>query len=154
MNLLIVIEGNDPNIPEVRILDKADKIWLLYLSPRVKAHQYKEKLHSVIKGEIEIQIINPKKIVDFYYSRKTLLDFIASMPGWLRIGDSTLSEYLKIQGLNMWWTSGIVEATPYKRNIFQNFYYLSAVQYTLEKIQHRCGVVFKRKMPLSEKTLP
>lgn len=133
MNLLIVIEGNDPNIPEARFLHKADKILLLYLSPRIKALQYKEKLHSVIKREIEIQIINPKKIVDFYYSRDALLDFIASLPERLRIGDSTLSEYLNIQGLNMWWTSGIVEATPYKQNIFQNFYYLSAVQYTLEK---------------------
>ena len=133
MHLLIAIEGSDPNIPEVRFLHKADKILLLYLSPRVKALQYKEKLHSVIKREIEIQIINPKKIVDFYYSRESLLDFIASLPGKLKIGNSMLSEYLDIQGLNMWWTSGIVEATPYKRNIFQNFYYLSAVQYTLEK---------------------
>lgn len=133
MNLLIIIEGNDPDKPMPSILDETDKVWLLYLSPRIKAHHYKEELRSVIKGEVEIQIINPKKIVDFDYSRKVLLDFIAFLPKRLKIGDSTLSEYLTIQGLNMWWTSGIVEATPYKRDIFQNFYYLSAVKYTLEK---------------------
>ena len=133
MNLLIIIKGNEPELPDSELLFKANKILLLYLSPRVKAIQYKEKLHSIMKNDIEIQIINPKKIVDFYYIRKTLLDFIADLPEQLIIGDSTLSEYLNIEGLNMWWSSGIVEATPYKQNILQNFYYLSAVKYTSEK---------------------
>ena len=133
MNLLIIIKGNEPELPDSELLFKANKILLLCLSPRVKAIQYKEKLHSIMKNDIEIQIINPKKIVDFYYIRETLLDFIADLPERLRIGDSTLSEYLNVEGFNMWWTSGIVEATPYKQNIFQNFYYLSAVQYTSEK---------------------
>ena len=133
MNLLIIIEGNDPDKPAPSLFDKADKIWLLYLSPRVKALQYKEELLSDIKEEVGIEIINPKNLVDFYHSREILLNFIASLPGRLRVGDFTLSEYLNIQGLNMWWTSGIVEATPYKRDLFQNFYYLSAVQNTLEK---------------------
>ena len=135
MNLLIIIEGNDPDKPASPFLDetKTDKIWLLYLSPRVKALQYKEELRSIIKREVEIEIINPKKVVDFDYSRRVLLDFIASIPGRLRVGGSTLTDYLNIQGLNMWWTSGVVEATPYKRNLFQNFYYLSAVQHTMKK---------------------
>ena len=133
MNLLIIIKGNEPELPDSELLFKANKILLLCLSPRVKAIQYKEKLHSIMKNDIEIQIINPKKIVDFYYIRETLLDFIADLPERLRIGDSTLSEYLNVEGFNMWWSSGIVEATPYKQNIFQNFYFLSAVQYTLEK---------------------
>ena len=133
MNLLIIIEGNDPEKPAPPFLDKTDKIWLLYLSPRIKAFHYKEELLSIIMGTVEIEIINPKKLVDFYHLREILLDFIASLPGRLRVGNSTLSGYLNIQGLNMWWTSGIVEATPYKRNLFQNFYYLSAVQHALKK---------------------
>lgn len=134
MNLLIIIEGNDPDKPVPEFLNEAGKIWLLYLSPRVKALHYKEELLSDIKEGVEIEILNTKKVVDFYASREVLLDFISSLPERLRIGNCTLSEHLNIQGLNMWWTSGIVEATPYKRNLFQNFYYLSAVQHTLKKL--------------------
>ena len=125
MNLLIIIKGNEPELPDSELLFKANKILLLYLSPRVKAIQYKEKLHSIMKNDIEIQIINPKKIVDFYYIRKTLLDFIADLPEQLIIGDSTLSEYLNIEGLNMWWSSGIVEATPYKLVVVRHIKFAS-----------------------------
>lgn len=44
-----------------------------------------------------------------------------------------MSEYLTVQGLNMWWTSGVVEATPYKQKMFQNLYYLFGVQRALQE---------------------
>jgi len=135
MNLLIIVEGDEPDKPPSSFFDEmmVDTVWLLYLSPRVKVFQYEKELRTVIKREVKIEIINPKKLVDFDYSRKVLLDFIASIPRRLRVADASLSEYLTIHGLNMWWTSGVVEATAYKRNLFQNLYYLSAVHRTLQK---------------------
>lgn len=134
-NLLIILEGNHPNKPESSFIEEFDSIYLLYLHPHIKAAQYKDDLRALVKKDLLIEIINPRKIVDFYSKRNELLDFIASLPQRLKIGRHNLSEFLCIHGLNMWWTSDIVEAMPYKQSIFQNFYYLSAVKYLLENIK-------------------
>lgn len=135
MKLLIIKEGYGADKPADAFFAEhgIDKVSLLYLSPTVKAYEYKEELRSSIKKDIEIEIINHKKLIDFEYTRTNLLDFIASLPKNLTVKAKGLSQYLTIQGLNMWWSSGIVEATPYKHDILQNLYYLSAVRNILQK---------------------
>lgn len=135
MNLLIVVEGYKSNIPPPTFFkeQKIEKIWLLNLSPRVKVFEHRKELQAIVKKGVEIEVVNPKKLVDFEATRKALLDFIGSMPGRLKVGASNLSEYMTIDGLNLWWTSGLVETTIYKRNLFQNLYYLSAVKKSFEK---------------------
>jgi len=133
VNLLIIIEGSQPGKPSSLYFDRKmiNKVYLLYLSSPVKALQYKRELQTTLDKKVEIEIINQRKLVDFEYLRKILLDSIGSMSN-MDIGNVGLSEYLTVGGLNMWWASGIVEATPYKRNVFQNFYYLSAVRKALQ----------------------
>jgi len=125
------------NMPPPSVLNnpKVEGIRLLYLSSSVRGVDYGEKLQVHAKRKPKVEVINHKKLVDFDKLRKTLLDAIGSMPERLKVGNSKLSEYLNIHGLNMWWTSGIVEATPYKRNLIHNLYYLSAVSQVLKKFR-------------------
>jgi len=134
MNLLIIIEGTRADKPAPEFLDKFSTIYLLYLYPRIKSIAYKDELKALLKSDTVIKVINSKEIIDFYSKRSELLDFIALLPQKLKIDGHTLPEYLNIDGLNMWWASGIVEATPYKQNIFQNFYYLSSIKYCLDNL--------------------
>lgn len=133
MNALIIREGYAKAIPPLSLLEekRPEKVFLLYLSPKVLAFEYKEELKHALKREVEI--INPKNMVDFENTRKKLRDFIAALPQQLKVGKASLTEYLSIQGLSMWWSSGVVEATPYKRDLLQNLYYLTAVRNVLDK---------------------
>jgi len=135
VNLLIIREGSELETPSKSFFDEmmVDKVWVLYLSPCAKASQYKEELQRHINREVEVEIIDYKKLVDFNQTRKKLLDFIADLSGRLRIGKFNLPEYLTIQGLNMWWTSSVVEASGFKQNLFQNLYHLSAVKSALKE---------------------
>ncbi|NQT81296.1 MAG: hypothetical protein HQ555_13000 [Candidatus Aminicenantes bacterium] len=152
--MLIIIDSNEQDLPSPSLFNRmnVDKIWLLHLFPRFKAWQYKEKLSSVLKQEVKIEILNPKNLVDFEHLKKNLLDFIASVPSLLKISDSSLSEYLTIHGLNMWWTSGVVEATPYKQDLLQNLYYLSAIYHAIQELK-MTAVWFQVKNKSLEKDL-
>ena len=56
MNLLIILEGDEPSKPPASFFDemKVDNVWLLYLSPRVKVFQYKKELDTILKRKLKI----------------------------------------------------------------------------------------------------
>lgn len=127
--LLIIVEGSDAAKPDPSFFDKVkpEKIYLLYLSPSVKASFYRRELQLCISTIPDIKIIDHKRFVDFAKVRKELIDFIVSMPDKFKISNFRLNEYLIVKGLNMWWASGVVEATAYKRKLLQNLYYLYGI---------------------------
>jgi|GEM_PF-2940429 len=144
MNLLVVIEGKDTDSRLYRFIKRRRpaKVYLICLSPRVKAEWHAEKVRSNIGDYPEIEVVDHTKLVDFYAVRKALLDFIGIIPGAFKTRGVDIHELLNIDGLDMWWSSGIVEATPYKRNIFQNFYYLSALKKFLNKSKIGCAYFY------------
>lgn len=135
MKLLVIVEGYDPQMPLAAFLKKinAGQIYLIYLSPRVKAEEYKQRLESAVDKSTRVEIVNYRDTLNYESLRQGLFDFIASLPGQLKVGRRRVSEYLIVQGLNMWWSSGVIEATAYKRELMKNLYYLSGVRDTLEK---------------------
>ncbi len=135
MNLLVIVEGYDPRLPPASLIKKckADKVYLLYLSPRVKTAEYKSALEGLLGQTIKIEVINYREYLDYEKLRRELFDFIAGLPKRLQIGKRNLCEYLDIQGLNMWWSSGIVEATVYKRDLMPNLYHLAGLWQALIK---------------------
>lgn len=136
MNSLVVIEGYDPVFPDRAVLKamSSGKVYLLYLSPRVKAEEYSSKLESVCDGAVKVGVVDYRKWLDYEALRMELFEFIRTLPGRLKVGGKALDEYLKVGGLDMWCCSGIVEATAYKQNLMQNFYYLAALRQALDKL--------------------
>jgi len=133
MNSLIIVEGYDPKLPGQEVLDRiaSGTAYLLYLSPRVKAEEYKARLESLLGGAVKVETVDYRKWLDYETLRQGLFEFIRSLPGQLKVGGKALDEYLKVGGLDMWWSGGIVEATAYKQNLMQNYYYLSGVRQAL-----------------------